>query len=61
MILPLAPEERELMNTLCQRIAEEKDSKTFDQLVRRLNEFFEKTQDPVEPEQRDSQTSRQPS
>jgi hypothetical protein len=54
-ILPMAPEERELMSTLCQRIAEEKDSKTLDQLVCQLNEFLEKTQDPVEPDQRDSQ------
>jgi hypothetical protein len=38
----MTPEEKELMNSLCQRIAVEKDPKTFDELVHQLNELLEK-------------------
>lgn len=40
----MAPEEREKMNTLIQRIQEEQDSKTFTQLVEQLNELLERNQ-----------------
>jgi len=44
MILQMAHEERTVMNTLCQRIAVEKNSVIFDQLVRQLNDLLGKTQ-----------------
>jgi hypothetical protein len=50
MILQMAPEERTVMNTLCQRIAVEKNSAIFDQLVRQLNDLLGKTQHPLTSE-----------
>ena len=41
----MAPEERTVMNTLGQRMAVEKNSETFDQLLRQLNDLLAKTQD----------------
>jgi hypothetical protein len=38
-ILKMTPEEREQMNTLCARIAVEKERTMFDQLVRQLNDL----------------------
>ena len=38
----MAPEEREKMNALIQRIQEEQDPKTFTQLVERLNELLDR-------------------
>jgi len=52
MILQMAHEERTVMNTLCQRIAVERNSEAFDQLVRQLNDLLEKTQDPLTSEHR---------
>lgn len=52
MILQMAHEQRTVMNTLCQRIAVEKNSETFDQLVRQLNDLLEKTQHPLTSEHR---------
>jgi len=40
----MAPEERERMNALIQRIQEEQDPKTFAQLVEQLNELLERDQ-----------------
>ncbi len=37
----MTPDERERMNWLCQRIAEEKDPKIFDELVRELNDLLD--------------------
>jgi hypothetical protein len=50
MILQMAPEERTVMNTLCQRIAVEKNSAIFDHLVRQLNDLLGKTQHPLTSE-----------
>jgi len=41
----MSPEERQTMNRLCQRIQEEKDSQTFDKLVKELNDLLELTRD----------------
>ena len=38
----MTPEEREKMKLLCNRIQEEKDPKTFSQLVLELDALFEK-------------------
>ena len=53
----MSPEERQTMNRLCQRIQEEKDSQTFDKLVKELNDLLELTRDHApgsqsEPERR---------
>jgi len=53
----MSPEERQTMNRLCQRIQEEKDSQTFDKLVKELNNLLELTRDHApgsqsEPERR---------
>lgn len=37
----MTSEERERMNWLCQRIADEKDPDIFDQLVEELNDLLE--------------------
>jgi hypothetical protein len=50
----MTPEERELMNRLCQQIAVEKDAKTFDELVHQLNELLEKKEHRLKPEQREN-------
>jgi hypothetical protein len=47
----MTPEEQELMTALCRRIAVERDSKTFDELVRQLNDLLEKKRHRLEPEQ----------
>ena len=39
------------MNRLCQQIAVEKDSKTFDELVYQLNELLEKKEHRLKPDQ----------
>lgn len=49
----MTPEEKELMDALCKRIAVEKDSKTFDELVLQLNELLEKKEHRLKPEQRE--------
>lgn len=36
----MTPEERELMNTLCREIQDEKDPKRFSELVRELDEVL---------------------
>jgi len=46
----MTSEERELMNTLCQRIEVENDSKTFEELVHQLNDLLKKKHDRLEPE-----------
>jgi hypothetical protein len=46
----MTPEEQELMNTLCRRIVVEQDSKTFDGLVRQLNDLLEKKRDLLTPQ-----------
>jgi hypothetical protein len=46
----MKPEERERMNWLCIRIQEEKDPKTFDQLVRELNDLLEVKHERIHPE-----------
>ena len=46
----MTPEERERVNWLCLRIQEEKDPKTFDQLVRELNELLEQKHRRIRPE-----------
>jgi len=52
MILQMAPEQRTVMNTLCQRIAVENNSAIFDQLVRQLNDLLRKAQQPLTSEHR---------
>jgi hypothetical protein len=37
----VTPEEGEKMNRLCKRIMEEKDPKTFDELVKALNDLLD--------------------
>jgi hypothetical protein len=37
----MTPEERDLMNALCRRIAVEKELTAFDELVRQLNDLLE--------------------
>jgi hypothetical protein len=49
----VTPEERELMNKLCQQIAVEKDPNTFDELVCQLNDLLEKKEHRLKPEQRE--------
>ena len=44
MILQMAPEQRTVMNRLCQRIAVETNSAIFDKLVCQLNDLLGKTQ-----------------
>ena len=46
----MTPEERKRMNWLCLRIQEEKDPKTFDQLVHELNELVEIKHERIHPE-----------
>src|SRR5437763_15124654 len=53
----MSHEERQTMNRICQRIQEEKDSQTFDKLVKELNGLLELTRDHApgsqsEPERR---------
>jgi hypothetical protein len=48
----MTPEERKQMNWLCLRIQDEKDPKTFDRLVRELNELLEQKQGRIDPERR---------
>ena len=43
----MTPEERERMKSLCNRIQEEKDPKTFSQLVLELDALFEKKEQPL--------------
>ena len=43
----MAPEERERMNVLIQRIQQEQDPKIFAQLVEQLNELLERDQNRV--------------
>jgi hypothetical protein len=38
----MTPEERQLVNELCKRIAEEKDYYVFSQLVQQLDELIER-------------------
>jgi hypothetical protein len=47
----MTPEERERMMWLCKRIQEEKDLKTFNQLVLELDELFEKKEQRLDSEQ----------
>jgi hypothetical protein len=46
----MTPEERDKMNDLCTRIQSEKNPKTFDQLVRELNELLEIKHERIHPE-----------
>jgi hypothetical protein len=46
----MTPEERRRMDWLCLRIQEEKDPKTFDQLVHELNELLEIKHERIHPE-----------
>jgi hypothetical protein len=46
----MTPEERERMNVLCSRIAEEKDPILFNELVRQLSELLEKKHRRIDPE-----------
>jgi hypothetical protein len=46
----MTPDERERMNWLCLRIQDEKDPKTFDALVRELNELLEIKHERIHPE-----------
>jgi hypothetical protein len=43
-------EERKRLNWLCQRIADEKDPKIFDELVQQLNELLQVKHDRIHPE-----------
>jgi hypothetical protein len=43
-------EERERMNWLCRHIAEEKNPKVFDELVRELNDLLEVKHERIHPE-----------
>jgi hypothetical protein len=52
----MTPEERELMNKLCQQIAVEKDPNTFDELVHQLNELLEKKEHRIKPEQTETKS-----
>jgi hypothetical protein len=52
----MTPEERELMNKVCQQIAVEKDPKTFDELVHQLNELLEKKEHRLKPEERETKS-----
>jgi hypothetical protein len=47
----MTPEEKELMDALCKRIAVEHDPKTFDALVHQLNELLEKKEHRLNPGQ----------
>jgi hypothetical protein len=51
---PMTHEEREQMNRLCARIAVEKDSEVFNQLVRQLNDLLEKKHNRLSSEQQES-------
>ena len=46
----MTPEERELMNQLCQRIQTEKNTRRFTALVEQLNELLEQAHHELEPE-----------
>jgi hypothetical protein len=46
----MTAQERERMNFLCLRIQDEKDPKTFDALVRELNELLEVEHGLIHPE-----------
>ena len=48
----MTPEEKELMDALCKRIAVEHDPKKFDELVHQLNELLEKKEQRIKPEQK---------
>ncbi|HEX3819367.1 MAG TPA: hypothetical protein VHW45_03510 [Candidatus Sulfotelmatobacter sp.] len=43
----MTPDEREKMHILCERIATEKDPKTFDKLVKELNDLLEQKHERV--------------
>ena len=43
-------EERARMKDLCAQIATEKDSETFDRLVRELNDLLEQRQERIHPD-----------
>jgi hypothetical protein len=43
-------EERERMAWLCERIAEEQDPKTFDELVQELNNLLEAKHERIHPQ-----------
>jgi hypothetical protein len=45
----MTPEERERMNWLCSRIADEKDPSLFQKLLRELNELKEKKRQRIDP------------
>jgi hypothetical protein len=49
----MTPEEKELMDALCKRIAVEQDPKKFDELVFQLNELLEKKEHRLKPDQRE--------
>lgn len=48
----MTPDEREKMNGLCQQIAIEKDPKTFDQLVKELNDLIEQKHGRLNPDRK---------
>jgi hypothetical protein len=48
----MKPQERERMNWLCSRIADEKDPLIFDQLVEELNDLLEAKHERIHPEHR---------
>ena len=50
IIRAMTPEERDRMNWLCMRIAEEKDPETFDALVKELNDLLEVKHQRIHPE-----------
>lgn len=50
----MTPEERQRMDSLCKRIAVEKDPGTFDQLVKELNDLLEQKHERIHPEHTDT-------
>jgi hypothetical protein len=48
----MTPEEGEKMNHLCKRIAEEKDPKIFDQLVKALNDLLDAKHERIHSERK---------
>lgn len=48
----MTPEERERMEWLCKRIAEEKDPEKFDELVKQLDDLLEVKHQRIHPEHR---------
>jgi hypothetical protein len=45
----MTPEERERLEDLCRRVAEEKDPLTFEKLVLELNELLEQKHSRIHP------------